>query len=304
MLLYGMAKLVPIQMPDPPLATLLRPYGDFSPLSMLWLQIGSSPVYEMVLGAVEVCAGLLLFLPRTATLGALLSLVGIGQVFLLNMTYDVPVKVLSFHLVVMSMVLLAPQARRLADVLVLDRPCAPATQPAPFATPKANRIAAVVSVTLGVWVLAGLVPGWIAWYQSGGARPKTDLYGIWSVSEFTRAGIPVPALATDRNRWQRIVFDDPSVVDPLGSVVQRVDGTLIAVAAAVNDNAYTVTLSVPGTPNPLADFRFDRSSPDDLQLQGRIDGAPVTITLHRENLDWFTLRNRGFHWIQEDAYFR
>ena len=98
MLFYGFAKLIPTQMPAPPLAALLQPFGQFSPMSVLWLQVGSSHPYEMALGAVEVAAGLLLFWPRTAVLGALLSLLSMGQVFLMNMAYDVPVKILSSHL--------------------------------------------------------------------------------------------------------------------------------------------------------------------------------------------------------------
>jgi hypothetical protein len=48
-----------------------------------------------------------------------------AQVFMLNMSFDVPVKILSFHLLLMSLVLLAPQIRRLANVLVLERPSEP-----------------------------------------------------------------------------------------------------------------------------------------------------------------------------------
>ena len=34
------------------------------------------------------------------------------QIFTLNMTYDVPVKLFSFHLILMSLVLMAPEASR------------------------------------------------------------------------------------------------------------------------------------------------------------------------------------------------
>ena len=74
MLFYGFAKLIPTQMPAPPLAALLRPYGEFSPASVLWLQVGSYYPYKMALGAVEVHAGLLLIMYQTAFLGELLTL--------------------------------------------------------------------------------------------------------------------------------------------------------------------------------------------------------------------------------------
>ena len=54
------------------------------------------------------------------------------HIFTLNMTYDVPVKLFSFHLILMSLVLLAPEASRLANVVVFDRAAAPSAQPALF----------------------------------------------------------------------------------------------------------------------------------------------------------------------------
>jgi hypothetical protein len=191
MLFYGFAEVIPTQMPAPPLAALLRPYGDFSPASVLWLQVGSSYPYEILLGAVEVLAGILLFVPRTATLGALVGVASMAQVFMLNMTFDVPVKILSFHLHLMSLVLPTPQVRRLANLLVLQRSSEPATQPPLFTGRRANRIAAAVQVVLGIWVLIGCVAvSRQAWTDYGGGRPKPELYGIWSVTEFTVDGNP------------------------------------------------------------------------------------------------------------------
>jgi hypothetical protein len=138
-------------MPAPPLTALLTPFGDLGPASVLWLQVGSSHPYEMMLGAAEVLGGLLLFWPRTTRLGALVSLLSMVQVFMLNMSFDVPVKILSFHLLLISLVLLAPQIRRLANVLVLERPSEPASQPRMFSTSRANRIAALTQALLGIW---------------------------------------------------------------------------------------------------------------------------------------------------------
>ena len=55
-------------------------------------------------------AGILLFVLSLTTLGALVGLAATLQVFVLNMAYDVPVKLFSFHLILMTLVLLAPDA--------------------------------------------------------------------------------------------------------------------------------------------------------------------------------------------------
>ena len=114
-------------MPAPPLTRLLEPYGNFLPMGALWYSIGAWFRYERITGWAELTAAALLFIPRNATLGAIVALFDSIQIFSLNMTYDVPVKLFSFHLVLMSIFLLAPEMRRLLNVLVFNRTAEPST---------------------------------------------------------------------------------------------------------------------------------------------------------------------------------
>ncbi|MFI2840087.1 DoxX family protein [Mycolicibacterium sp. PDY-3] len=311
MLFYGFAKLIPTQMPTPPLAALVQPLGEFSPMSMLWLQVGTSHPYEMALGAVEVTAGLLLFWPRTAMLGALLSLLSMGQVFLLNMAFDVPVKILSFHLMLISIVLLAPHLRRLVDVLVRHRAVQPAPTPRLFASDRSNRIATAVEIGLGVWISIGLaVMGWQAWHEYGDGRDKPELYGIWTVTDFRVDDRQAPPLTTDRFRWQRIIFDKEGVV-----TIQWMDGDLRDAPLQFEPGRRHLRITTP-LPKPdgvtapavdpaeFAEFDFTRPAPDRLELTGTVQGRPVTMELESIDLESFPLRNRGFHWVQEYPYMR
>jgi len=292
MLFYAIAKVIPTQMPAPPLTALLRPFGELSPASVLWLQVGSSMPYEIALGTVELVAGLLLFYTRTATLGALLCAMSMAQVFLLNMSFDVPVKILSFHLLLLSLVLLAPQLGRLADVLIRQRTAQPATQPPLFTGARANRMATVVVALLGVWVLAGcLVEGVAGWREYGGGRPKPELYGIWEVSRFADGTTELPPLTTDESRWQRVVVDAPGVI-----TYQLMDGELVDEPATIDGGV----ISVPDLP---ASLHYTRQGQDRLQLQGQLAGRPVSMTLHRVDPKSFELRKRGFHWVQDYPHF-
>jgi hypothetical protein len=98
-----MSKVIPIQMPLPSLAALLMPLGDISTYGILWRSIGASPAYEIFAGCAEVLGGVLLIVPRTTMLGALVSLADMTEVWMLNMTYDVPVKLFSFHLFLLAL---------------------------------------------------------------------------------------------------------------------------------------------------------------------------------------------------------
>ncbi|HJQ21233.1 MAG TPA: hypothetical protein VJ867_12865, partial [Gemmatimonadaceae bacterium] len=136
MLSYGFAKVYPLQMPTVFLPRLLEPYGDFSPMGVIWYSIGAAPGYERFIGSAEVLGGVLLLLPWTTLIGALVTLGVTTGVFVVNMTYDVPVKLFAFHLVLMSAFLIAPDARRLADWFVFNRVVTPA--PAPRYGPSAR----------------------------------------------------------------------------------------------------------------------------------------------------------------------
>lgn len=290
LLLYGAYKVIPVQMPSPPLTSLLRPFGQLTLPWVLWLQVGSSYPYEIALGAAELAVGVLLFWPRTATLGALLAVGSMAQVFLINMTYDISVKIISFHLLVLALVLLAPHARQLANVLLLERSSAPLTQPALFTTARSARIATAIQLGVGVWTLAGaLLLSGLDWTHYGGGRPKPELYGIWSVTSFTRDGTSIPPLTTEQGRWQRLIIDDPGQLS-----YQRMDSVIVTTSAFIDPH----TITAPHAP-AFAALTIHRIAPDQLRLSGQLAGQPVTMMLQRLDLASFPLRGNHFHWIHQ-----
>src|SRR3954454_91285 len=184
MFIYGMVKVIPVQMHYPSLTRLLQPFGTLSPMGVLWGSIGAAPAYEIFCGCAEVAAGLLLIVPRTATLGALICLADMIQVDTLNLTYDVPVKLFAFHLILLSCFLLAPDFLRLVRFHLLRRPTSLSTEEPLFRSVRANRIALAAQIIFGLWLVAfkGHSAG-DAGNTVGGGSPRPPLYGIWEVKQ-------------------------------------------------------------------------------------------------------------------------
>lgn len=89
------------------------------------------------------------------------------------------------YLLLLSLVLLAPELRRLAQFFS-GRAVGPSTQPRLFRTRRANRIALAAQVALGLSILtASLHLSWVEWDTVGGGAEKPPLYGIWNVVEFS-----------------------------------------------------------------------------------------------------------------------
>ncbi len=89
---YGLIKVIPLQFSEIKLHQLLMPYGDSSPMGILWKFMAASKAYTIFTGVAEVVAGIFLLFPSLATIGAMLSIGVLSNVFMLNLSYDVPVK--------------------------------------------------------------------------------------------------------------------------------------------------------------------------------------------------------------------
>jgi len=300
MLVYGIGKMIPVQMGFPYLTRLLEPYGNFSPMGVLWSSIGAARGYEIFAGAAETLGGILLIFPRTTTFGALICLADMIQIFMLNMTYDVPVKLFAFHLILMPLVLLAPESSRFANFFFLNRAVEPSAQPELFAKRRANRIALAAQMIFGIWLLGSNVySSWSAWHTYGGGRPKSPLYGIWNIDQMSIQGDLRPPLLTDSQRWRRAIFDFPAQMS-----FQRMDDTFVNYGATINDGARTIALTVGTKKDWKGNLTFQRVSPDQLVLDGTIDVYKVHMQLQRVDREKLVLVNRGFHWIQEYPFNR
>jgi len=300
MLLYGLIKVIPVQMPFPYLTRLVEPYGNFSPMATLWSSVGASPAYQMFAGSAETLGGLLLLAPRTTTLGALVCLADLSQVFTLNMTYDVPVKLFSFHLILFALFLLAPEARRILAFFFSDHAVAPSAQPPLCRTRRANRVAVALQVLFGLYLGGLSVYGGIqSWRTYGGGRPKPSLYGIWDVEQMSIDGLVRSPLLTDYDRWRRVLFDSTTAAS-----FQRMDESFASFGSSISDKNSTLTLTKGSDKAWKAIFSFDRPAPGQLILDGTMDGHKTRLQLRLVDRSKLMLVSRGFHWINDYPYQR
>lgn len=312
MLSYGFAKLVPLQMPAPSLMRLLEPFGNFSPMGVLWTSIGASRPYEVVVGAAEVAGGLLVMVPQTTKVGAILCLVDTADVFALNMTYDVPVKLFALHLVFMSLVLIAPDARRLVNIFLRGRADRLTPEPTLRGTARSRRVATGLQVAYAAYFVALYAIGDArSWRTFGGGAPKSPLYGIWEVQRMTIDGVERPPLLTDSTRWRRVLFDAPGWMqmqrmnDAASTFIPTIDtvGHTIAIKRGVAITASAGRVR-PDSTERAEIFTYSRPERTHLVIDGPLDGHVLHLELTDRDPSSFLLRSRGFHWVQERPFNR
>lgn len=207
LLSYGFQKVIPLQFPAPTAARMAQTYGDSSPMGLLWTFMGSSAMYTRFTGIGEVLAGSLLLFRRTTLLGAIVSAFIMLHVFVLNLSYDVPVKLFSLHLFLMSVFLIAPSAHRLAGLFIYNRTVLPEEQVVITNNRKLRWLA--IGIKMMIVGLVFFQPLFFAIEQgisrSTNPAPATNgIRGKYEVMDFILNGDTLRGAETEKQQWKEI----------------------------------------------------------------------------------------------------
>jgi uncharacterized membrane protein YphA (DoxX/SURF4 family) len=288
MLSYGATKVLPVQFASPPSpSTLVQPFGDSSPHNLLWNFMASSRVYRVFSGLAEVVGGALLFVPRVTTLGALVCAGVLMNVFMLNISYDFGAKLFSLHLLLMSLFLMVPDLGRLAGLLVLNRRIEAAPSWSFFRRPWLNRAILAFQAAFGVLAMAYCFALAYPYSRENVERAvKTPFYGIWYVDEFTLDGKVQPPFLNNEQRWWRVIFEHSR-----GMAIQWAGGSVRRFWTKLDRATKLYHLNT-------GELTYDDRQPENLILDGTLDGHRVHAKLHRKDIT-FRLTSQQMHFIPD-----
>lgn len=299
MINYGFFKVIKVQFRFPSLYRLVEPYGNSSPMGLAWTYMGYSTSYNYFTGFAELLGGFLLLSRKTTTIGALVCLGVMTNVFMINIGYDVPVKLLSFNTILMCLFLMGKDLVRLTNFFILNKTAASSDLSFPHFNKKWRYSLLAIKILFAislVWLTVG--DAWDYYRQFGDNSPKPPLYGIYYPETFTRNNAPVPPLQTDTTRWNRLIIGAKDFAD-----IRLMNDSTQSYHFIIDTLAKTAVLySISDTLNKNR-FSYTVDQPY-LTLIGKIKADSVFIKLKRFDEHQFRLVNRGFRWVNEHPYNR
>ena len=200
-MLYGFAKINGSQFTVLD-SELTKPLGQVSGFWLTWYYFGYSAVYGTLIALLQVAAGVLLIVPRTTLLGALLLLPVATNIVLIDVFYGVDLggTLAAVVLLLCAWLTIAPYVPRVWKAILLETlPMRP--------TPRAFLAFSVV--TIGAFAFTW----WVANYNN---RAPTPIDGIWSVEAQSTGLATAPQWRTvffERNRAAMAVFRTVDGVD-------------------------------------------------------------------------------------------
>jgi hypothetical protein len=290
---YGFVKVIKTQFPFPSIRTLLKPYGESTPMNLLWTFMGYSKGYNIFTGLGEITAGLLLFFKRTKVIGALMAIAVMSNVVVLNFAYDVPVKLFSSHLLFIAILLLIPDIRRLFEFFILNKAVSPAPlQPVYRNNTTRTTYIIVKPLFIGSILIANFIQSIDMQKQWGDPAERPVMYGVYDVEIFVLKGDTLPPLANDTRRWKRMIVEKKGK-----SSIQYMDGGTIVWNFAADTLNHTMNIySTDSTTVYQFAYRLENNN---MVLNSVREDENTHVRFVARTPENFLLLNHGFRWINE-----
>lgn len=110
---YGVDKIFKTQFSEPESNILFTRFGNLDKDILFWSTMGTSKIYNIIIGSIELFSGALLLFKRSRFLGSLLAIISFSQILIINISFDISVKLFSLILLLMSLFLVRKSEWRL-----------------------------------------------------------------------------------------------------------------------------------------------------------------------------------------------
>lgn len=300
MLLYGFVKVFQIQFQQPSFVKLLQPLGEFSPMGLAWNYMGYSKGFGMFAGLMEILGGILLMFRKTSTLGAFVVIGVMVQVAMMNMMFDIPVKLFSIHLILMAVVIFITDLQRFIAVFIKNK----ATMRYDFFYPKGIEkkrkiIHKVKIVLIPILLIAGTLLSYLGSLNITDINHRPQLYGIWETQTLVVNNDTIPPLITDNKRWRYLIIERKK-----RAIIKSMTDELTTYSFITDTIENKIKMRINDTVESGYNLQYIFNKPNDLQLFGTLDNDSINVILKRKNLDSLPLISRPFRWINERPFNR
>ena len=249
---------------------------------------------------------MLLLSRRAVTLGLILAAAAFTNVVVLNLAYDIPVKLYSMHLLVACAVLLLWDAPRLVPLLLLNRPAGATTLYDPPSSSSRSRVARLV-LKVGYIGFFALVPSYGS-VMGTLSRPKVPAAavplpaGVYDVTRYVRGRDTIPMLTGDTLRWRDLIIDanGQASVGARDSMFRvRYGRGYFRYATDTARHVLTVWhTTVTNDSIPMFTATYALRDSTGASLHTMLRGESLHVELARTNRH-FQLAERQFHWLSE-----
>jgi hypothetical protein len=295
LLVYGCSKLFQWQFYTPEPNTLFTTLGNTPKDLLYWSAIGTSSVYSIFCGMIEVVPALLLLFRKTRTLGASIAALVLLNVVMLNVGFDISVKLYSSFLLLIALIVAAPALYFLMAQFGNGKAVALKVADASYnkIMPK-HFYVPIKTLVLAALVIEVLYPYISTKNFNDKVAAKPVLFGAYEVDSFYKNNVLVPPLTTDTVRWRRIFVHSKGyfITQHMNDAMQDYN---------METDTLTKRFAIEHTQNKmLTIFSYKLINDTILEVDGTMYNDSIRMLLKKINLQQLPALKKEFNWTIDE----
>ena len=239
---------------------------------------------------------------RTVPLGLLVGLGVFTNVFVLNLSYDIPVKLYSMQIVIACLFLVVWDSQKYIDFFVFHKTITPITSYDFYLSKRWQRIG---RIGLKICFLIAFVA--LAFYQAWDWHQQTQTtqvelikQGVYSIKVFKKNNEVMPVIINDSLAWKDFILDKEGKgsINTNDTLFNKKYGRGYFYYEA-NKSKQIITFKLaPSDTTNLFIMKYKIIDNKTIQLQGKVRKDTLYYELVRNDKQ-YPLAEKQFHWISE-----
>lgn len=296
MILYGLSKVFMLQFGEMDLDKLESKIGDSNGMSFLWTFMSYSKFYTMTAGWIEVIGGVLLLFRKTTFIGSFIVLVSMVNVVLIDIGYDVRVKMFAIHLLLMTILLMSSHFKRMINFFLLNKATNPFIENSLFTDIRYKKIGYFIK---GAILLYFTISCFIHLKERIHSQKKNDypsLTRFHEINTHTINGETIPE--TDERRWHTISINGNSYI-PQHLSIKGASRYPKRYSYTADTSQNTMSIISMNSPDSL-DFKYEDLGKGAFNFIGTSSGGDtIRLFTKSKSMDNYRLSSNKIKWITD-----
>lgn len=298
LIIYGLSKVFMLQFGEMDINRLETPMGNQSGMSFVWAFMSYSKLYTMTSGWIEVIGGILLLFRRSTFIGAFILFVAMANVVLIDIGYDVRVKMFAIHLFLMTILLMSDHLKRMFHFFIVNKATAPVIESPLFKGKTSRKLGYVLKGGLLLYFLISNVLIFSDRIHSQTDNRYPSLTAFHEIEIFVKNGDTIATSSNDL-AWKTLSINGASYI-PETLMITSENGYGANYSFEADTLARTIQFyPFRGDSTDLYHFTYKKVSNKTFVFEGTHKDDTIWMKTTSKTLKDYQLTAQRFKWITD-----
>ncbi len=259
--------------------------GSITSTDLFLSFMGYSKAYLVFCGLCQIIFGFLLFFKRTTAFGAILCLFFLLNVTVIGLAFNVPTKLISIHIILFLLLILAPNIKSIFNYFVLDRTSRLTSYEISLPRESLYKVKRIAKYCFIFFIVISQLV-----YISNSTKAE-PLRGTYRRIDFVLNGDTIAQRTENNTRWDLLIIENDYVIIDMYKYFQKLKVDTLKHTFKLVDWNDTTKQNL---------FKYEESNDGVyffLNISGTYENDTIQARFRKKRFEEYTLIETEFNWV-------